>query len=167
MNQVFLLKVKCFAENLLCWKTPNHLSLSYSHREEMGCLQPLLPLSMFQSSCASPCAHSGSIWRSTHLLNGSNILFREVYEIFKEYEEEEKVLFNKRETQYSCVMTALSPTDQETQLIFSKGHGSLQFLKCQFAPEIFYILWLQTLVKYLRARKKTHSEPKPSLILLN
>ena len=95
MNQVFLLKPKCFAENLLCWKTPNHLSCSYSHREEMDCLQTLLPLSMFQLSCASPCAHSGFISQSMHLLSGPNILCWEVYENFKQYEEKETVLLDK------------------------------------------------------------------------
>lgn len=104
MNQVFLLKLECFTENLLCWRTPNHLSLSYSHREELARLQPLLPLLIFQPYCASPCAHSGSISQSTHLLNGPNILYWEVYVIFKQYEERETELLNK-ERQTDSVMS--------------------------------------------------------------
>lgn len=93
---------ECFAENLLCWKTPSHVLLSYSHGEEMRCLQPLLPLLMFQPPCASPCAHSGSISQRTHLLISPNILYWEVHEIFKRYKEKETVLLQKRDTVQMC-----------------------------------------------------------------
>lgn len=162
MNQVFLLKQKCFTENLLCWRAPNHLSLSYSHREEMAPLQPLLPLLMFQPYCASPCAHSGSISQSTHLLNGPNILYWEVYVIFKQYEERETELLNKeRETVQLCD-ESVTPTEQEIQPTLPKGHRSLLLLKCQFTSGIFDTLWLQMLVKHLRAWEKPvtgHSHP--------
>lgn len=123
MNQVFLLKPKCFAENLLGWKTPKNVSLSYSHREEMGCLQSLLPLLMFQPCCASPCTHSGSIPQSTHLLNCPNILYWKVYEIFKCHEEKETVLLNERETQYSCVMRVYHQLNRKFSLRFLKDTG--------------------------------------------
>lgn len=154
MNQVFLLKLKCFAENLFCWKTPNHLSLSYSHREEMGCLQPLLPLLMFQPSCASPCTHSRSFSQSTHLLNGPNILYWDMYEIFKQYEEEETVLLNKRETHSISVWwECITNWTGDSACLFWRTQVT-SIPEMPVCTGIFDTLWMQTLVKHFRAREK-------------
>lgn len=166
MNQVFLLKLKCFAENLFCWKTPNHLSLSYSHREEMGCLQPLLPLLMFQPSCASPCAHSRSFSQSTHLLNGPNILYWEVYEIFKQYEEEETVLLNKREGHSISVWWVYHQLDGKFSLPFLKDTGHFNSWNASLHRDLWYFLNANT-SKAFQGQGRTCNEPNPPLILLN
>lgn len=91
----------------------------------MGWLQLLLPLLMFQPSCASPCAHSGSFSQSTHLLNGPNILYWEVHEIFKRYKKEKETVLFRRQTHYRCMIGVHQQMNAKIQPTFAEGHMSL------------------------------------------